>query len=135
MAISPATIAERLSNMFLGNSSEGPKGTGGAYDPSPIDIFVVRTILCRSKRLPPDIVDVIFDHAGYWAHSTNQIDYMEEHKNPLRITGTGKKENKFLVRSESSGDGLVNNQLTDYSYAPSPLASQPLMIGRIWPRS
>lgn len=98
MVISPITIADWLSRMVPGSSSsETPRST--AYEPTPVDIYVVNTMLSRTTRLPPDIVDVIFDHAGYWAHSTNSIDFTDEHKSPLRITGGGKLENRFLVSS------------------------------------
>lgn len=137
MAISPAAIADQMSKMFFGTSSSEPEKKGDAYDPTPVDIVVVRTMMCRAKRLPPDIVDVIFDHAEYWAHSTNQIDYLEEHKSPLRITGSGKKENRFLVSVGGRGDDYEGNPADRSSYAPFPSASSPSMTGgtcqRSWP--
>lgn len=69
----------------------------GTYHPSPIDIFVVRIMLIRSVKLPPDLVDVIFDYAEYWARSTNAIDYRAEHQELLRICGSTKVEDEFLV--------------------------------------
>lgn len=69
----------------------------GTYHPSPIDIVVVRIMLIRSVKLPPDLVDAIFDYAEYWAHSTNAIDYRAEHQELLRICGSTKVEDEFLV--------------------------------------
>ncbi len=67
------------------------------YNPTPIDIAVTRIMLARSKRLPPDIVDAIFDFAEYWAHSTNAINFTTEHQDYLRISGSSQVETKFLV--------------------------------------
>ncbi|KAL2212832.1 hypothetical protein CC79DRAFT_1330138 [Sarocladium strictum] len=75
----------------------------GAYKPSPIDIVVVRTLLTRGRKLPPDLVDDIFDYAEYWAHSSNEIDYILEQKLPLRIAGRSQKEDHFLLRSYPIG--------------------------------
>lgn len=47
----------------------GSVDENGLYEPSPIDVAVVRIMMSRSKSLPPDLVDVIFDYAEYWAHS------------------------------------------------------------------
>ena len=97
--ISPGALVDRINNlttMVFGNASSESTADGG-YDPSPMDVFVVREMLSRAIRLPPDIVDVIFDYAEYWAHSTNYIDYLEEHKTPMRVVGTSKSENRFLV--------------------------------------
>ncbi|GJN69483.1 hypothetical protein ACCO45_002294 [Purpureocillium lilacinum] len=69
------------------------------YNPTPIDIAVTRIMLARSKRLPPDIVDAIFDFAEYWAHSTNAINFTTEHQDYLRISGSSQVETKFLLRS------------------------------------
>lgn len=71
----------------------------GSYHPSPVDIAVVRVMMTRGLRLPPDIVDAIFDHAEYWARSTNEVDFKLEHHSHLRIVGQSQKEDSFLVRA------------------------------------
>ncbi|KAF4122909.1 hypothetical protein GMORB2_7216 [Geosmithia morbida] len=75
----------------------GEASSPDPYRPTPIDIVVVREMLSRGCRLPPDIVDAVFDHAEYWAYSSNYIDYQEEHGSALRINGSRPTENKFLV--------------------------------------
>ena len=69
----------------------------GPYEPTPLDICKVRALMVARIGLPEEIVDSIFDFAEYWAHSSNYIDYMEEHKDPLRIAGGCRLENRFLV--------------------------------------
>lgn len=61
-----------------------------AYHPSPIDITVVRIMLARSKKLPPDVVDFIFDQAEYWASTTASV-------SSGQVIGTSSAENTFLV--------------------------------------
>ncbi|KAM5349103.1 hypothetical protein ACJ41O_008926 [Fusarium nematophilum] len=104
--ILPITVVNRLRS-FMGqnvpendenDSNDTPK-EDESYNPTPIDIVVTRVMLTKGKRLPPGIVDVIFDFAEYWAHSSNEIDYMAEHNGPLRVHGSSPAENKFLIRS------------------------------------
>ncbi|KAG8414755.1 hypothetical protein J3459_014080 [Metarhizium acridum] len=84
----------------------------GTYHPNPIDIVVVRIMLTRSVKLPPDLVDAIFDYAEYWAHSTNAIDYQAEQQEPLRIYGSSRTEDKFLLRSYPVGLTGIKGQDT-----------------------
>ncbi|KHO01349.1 uncharacterized protein MAM_00350 [Metarhizium album ARSEF 1941] len=80
----------------------------GTYHPNPIDIVVVRIMLTRSVKLPPDLVDIIFDHAEYWAHSTNVIDYQADQQEPLRICGSSRAENRSrLAQLRSYPVGLT----------------------------
>jgi hypothetical protein len=90
-------LANKLQEMVFGNPSSS---TDEPYNPSPLDICKLRALLARERGLPPDIVDVIFDYAEYWAHSSNHIDYLEEHKDALRVAGGGRMENRFLVSSK-----------------------------------
>jgi hypothetical protein len=62
-----------------------------------VDIVVTRFMLARKFKLPPDVVDMIFDHAEYWAHSSNEIDYLVEQQAPLCVSGTAPTKNRFLV--------------------------------------
>ncbi|KAM0453069.1 hypothetical protein ACHAPV_009184 [Trichoderma viride] len=68
------------------------------YEPSPIDIAVVRAMLCRTKKLPPDLIDAIFDFGEYWAHSTTQ-----RHENIHVRGGNPDREDRFLLRSYPLG--------------------------------
>jgi len=82
------------------------------FNPTPGDINLVRVMMSRAKQLPPDVVDMIFDHAEYWAHSSNYIDFKDEHRQPLRVVGRSRMEDKFLLRSFPVGlttlDGRVS---------------------------
>lgn len=69
------------------------------YQPTPVDIQVAWKMVTAATKFPSDIVDDILDHAEYWAHSSNYIDFQEEHQAQLRIAGTSKMENRFLVSS------------------------------------
>ncbi|KJZ75191.1 hypothetical protein HIM_05385 [Hirsutella minnesotensis 3608] len=101
----PDLLIRRLREMELPVDTDGvearpgdktPAGCqDGAYRPTPIDIVVTRVMLTRSKGLPPDVVDDIFDMAEYWAHSTNAVNYQTEHQDHLRIS----QDSKFLLRS------------------------------------
>ncbi|KAH6980905.1 hypothetical protein BKA56DRAFT_486020 [Ilyonectria sp. MPI-CAGE-AT-0026] len=74
-------------------------GHGAAFSPSPIDIVVARIMLARGLKLPTDLVNVIFDHAEYWAHSSNEIDYIAEHGDPLSILGKSPTNNRLVLRA------------------------------------
>ncbi|KAG5915784.1 hypothetical protein E4U42_007909 [Claviceps africana] len=77
----------------------------GCYRPTPVDIIVAHIMLTRSLKLPPELVDSIFDMAEYWAHSINVIDYPAQQQRELRIMGSSRTENKFLVSSLTIIDG------------------------------
>lgn len=107
----PAMIISRLRDMELRQPEErDPLPDAGdnansqdGYKPTPIEVVATRIMLTRSKRLPPDLVDSIFDFAEYWAHSTNTLHYPSEQQDHLRITGSGASENKFLVSRSGAG--------------------------------
>ncbi|KAJ3523934.1 hypothetical protein NM208_g12259 [Fusarium decemcellulare] len=104
--ILPHSVIQRLRNLSF--PIEDPSGDDHSNDASasnknpnltPIDVIVTRVMLTKGKKLPPGIVDVIFDFAEYWAHSSNEFDYLAEHQDPLRVHGSSHSENKFLLRS------------------------------------
>ncbi|KAM4063711.1 Ankyrin repeat protein [Hirsutella rhossiliensis] len=130
----PAMLIRRLRDMELQQPEKrdpspaaGDDNSQGGYRPTPIDIVVTRIMLTRSKRLPPDLVDSIFDFAEYWAHSTSVVNYPSEHQDHLRIRGTGADENKFLLRSlplgltTIHGDQNLAEELTYDSNEAKPL--------------
>ncbi|KAH6604446.1 hypothetical protein Trco_007892 [Trichoderma cornu-damae] len=86
-------------------SRENPLRFGDPYWPSPVDIAVVRAMLFRSKKLPHDLIDAVFDFAEYWAHSMTHLD------ESIHIRGGNEeRENRFLVSIclRSYPVGLVN---------------------------
>lgn len=96
----PQNVILGLRSMLLSggqDEEDEKKSTSPVKDLTPIDIVIARIMLTKGKKLPPDVVDVIFDFAEYWAHSSNEIDFIAEHSNPLMINGGSPVENKFLV--------------------------------------
>lgn len=105
--ILPHAVINSLKNMELqggakpsDDSDTKDVGHGAAFSPSPIDIVVARIMLARGLKLPTDLVNVIFDHAEYWAHSSNEIDYIAEHGDPLSILGKSSTNNRLVVSIE-----------------------------------
>lgn len=101
-------MLRRLRNAGFGQENQAPQSSRSnetsqsssaddGYRPTPADICIVRLMITRAIKLPPDLVDAIFDHAEYWAHSSNEIDFELEHKSPLKIVGSSPVEDKFLV--------------------------------------
>lgn len=98
----PQNVILGLRSMLLSegqDEEDEKKSTSPVKDLTPIDIVIARIMLTKGKKLPPDVVDVIFDFAEYWAHSSNEIDFIAEHSSPLTINGGSPVENKFLLRS------------------------------------
>ncbi|UKZ71094.1 uncharacterized protein TrAtP1_012059 [Trichoderma atroviride] len=93
------------------------------YEPSPIDIAVVRAMLCRSKKLPPDLIDAIFDFGEYWAHSTTQL-----HESIHIMGGNPDREDRFLLRSYPLGlvDAGARQNANDQPYTTALPTPRPL---------
>lgn len=73
-----------------------------SFRPKPIDIVVTRIMLTRSKRLPPDLIDAIFDFAEYWAHSTTSVNYHVDNQDHLCIRGTVAQDKMLVSRLHSA---------------------------------
>ncbi|PHH81796.1 hypothetical protein CDD82_7838 [Ophiocordyceps australis] len=74
------------------NASSSSASHSNVYEPTPFDVVVTRVMLGRSMKLPPDLVDCIFDYAEYWAHSTSVVE-----------DNSGGDPNQFLLRSYPLG--------------------------------
>lgn len=99
----------------------------GFYRPTPIDIAVAQIMLTKSMKLPPELVDSIFDLAEYWAHSINAIDYQAEQQDHLRIPGPSASEDKFLLRSYPLGlTGIEGQNSLSKELAYDTRAAKPL---------
>ncbi|KAH7126371.1 hypothetical protein B0J13DRAFT_565390 [Dactylonectria estremocensis] len=96
------------------NSIRGMPPQGGArppapakkdapFSPTPIDIVVTRIMLTRGVKLPPDVVDMIFDHAEYWAHSSNEFNFRAEIQDQLRVVGNSPNNNQLVLRAYPVG--------------------------------
>ncbi|RGP67921.1 hypothetical protein FSPOR_5582 [Fusarium sporotrichioides] len=80
-------------------------------DITPVDVVIARIMLTKGKKLPPDVVDMIFDFAEYWAHSSNEVDFKLQHQSPLTVNGGSPLQNKFVLRSYPVGlTGLQGRQ-------------------------
>lgn len=110
--IIPANIIQRMQNMWneengqtlnesQANTSNtdssvphaGKRDDDGTYNPSPIDVAVVRIMLAKATKLPIDVVDGIFELAEYWVRTTTATDYSSS---PLTV-GSSEGEDRFLV--------------------------------------
>lgn len=68
------------------NSQVGQDDSAGTntpredYVPTYADVVVVKSLLLvpHGYSLPPEIVDMIVDHAGYWAHTTSEVKYGDD---------------------------------------------------------
>lgn len=68
--------------------SEGDK----SYQPSIVDVAVVKAMLYRAKKLPADLIDTILDMAEYWIHTSTHLD-----ERISVMGGSEARENRFLV--------------------------------------
>ncbi|EGX90207.1 hypothetical protein CCM_06626 [Cordyceps militaris CM01] len=73
----------------------GQHNDDGHYDPSPIDVAVVRIMLAKATKLPIDVVDGIFELAEYWVRTTTAADITG---NEMSISSHFIQD-KFLLRS------------------------------------
>ncbi|KAK6224264.1 hypothetical protein QIS74_02591 [Colletotrichum tabaci] len=103
-----ALIARVVSNMQSDVQVHKPASRvtqePGNYKPSPTDVSVVRIMLEKASKLPPEIMDIIVDEAQYWAHSEASIyRRADSFHDALRVVGTTKDENKLLLRCPPIG--------------------------------
>ncbi|KAF7552431.1 hypothetical protein G7046_g7410 [Stylonectria norvegica] len=130
--IMPVGVMNRLQSLLTSTPDNETRSENEPYLPTPVDITVVRIMLVRGKRLPPDLVDAMLDFAEYWAHNSNEVDYLMQHSSPLRINGSSTVENKFMLRSYPVGlttpedkMGLIEELAYDMTEAkPYPLGKE-----------
>ncbi|KXH41680.1 hypothetical protein CSAL01_09931 [Colletotrichum salicis] len=76
----------------------------GNYKPSHVDVIVVRVMLEKAFNFPPELLDLIIDQAEYWPHSEASIYHaVTPLRDALRVVGTTKDENKFILRCPPIG--------------------------------
>ncbi|KAK2048784.1 hypothetical protein LZ31DRAFT_515589 [Colletotrichum somersetense] len=102
-----AFFAKVVSNMQVGLQDPEPDQVPqepGRYKPTPIDVVVVRIMLEKASKLPPEVMDIIIDEAEYWAHSEASIHHPSTAlRDTLRVVGTTSEENKLLLRCPPIG--------------------------------
>lgn len=78
------------------------------YEPSILDVLVVKAMLNKAVALPPELLNTILDQAEYWPHST-----AEWSGGPLSIFGGRRdREDVFLVRNLTARLLLISGGLT-----------------------
>ncbi|OLN96525.1 hypothetical protein CCHL11_00779 [Colletotrichum chlorophyti] len=99
-----ARVIETMQSGSQDQQAERVDPTAGVdYKPTPLDVVVVRIMLEKAMKFPPEILDIIIDHAEYWPHSEASVENTTPgHRNPLSVMG-GRDENKFLLRCPPIG--------------------------------
>ncbi|KAK1701181.1 hypothetical protein BDP55DRAFT_625426 [Colletotrichum godetiae] len=93
----------------------------GNYKPSHADVIVVRVMLEKAFNFPPELLDLIIDQAEYWPHSEASIYHaVTPLRDALRVVGTTKDENKFILRCPPIGFSDFKKVGTAFKTAPLP---------------
>lgn len=81
--------------------SSTPGRQEGPYEPSVVDVLVVKVMLNRALNFPPEIVDVVIDLAEYWPHHAVEVNWGDETPEVVRgrsgVFEDDGPEDKFLV--------------------------------------
>lgn len=72
------------------NTGSTDSGRAG-YEPSALDVVVVKIMLTKGCKLPHEIVLSLLDHAEYWPHTTTTLDHS------LSVSSGAGRENQFVV--------------------------------------
>ena len=67
-----------------------------SYEPTVLDVIVVKAMLNKALRLPPEIIDTVVDMAEYWPHTSTEMIYTGRPA-IARKNATSGAENQFLV--------------------------------------
>lgn len=79
------------------HNSESDPNTGSSdsrkaeYEPSALDVVVVKIMLTKGCNLPHEIVLSLLDLAEYWPHTTTTLDHS------LSVSSGAGRENQFVV--------------------------------------
>ncbi|KAJ0343449.1 hypothetical protein COL154_011283 [Colletotrichum chrysophilum] len=106
------------------NGPDGQSSTQqvpGEYKPTLADVLVVRVMLEKAAKFPPELLDLIFDQAEYWPHSEASMAWQV---NVPRggagiVGGDPNGENKLLLRCPPIG-------FTDYRKVGEAFKTAPL---------
>lgn len=86
------------------STTTGSSG-GSQYEPSVVDVIVVKAMLIKALGFPPEILDRIVDLAEYWPHTTTELNgttVIARGNNPFGVDRPS-TENMFLLRSPPLG--------------------------------
>lgn len=88
-----------------GSASDATTGSSvprsAEYEPSALDVVVVKIMLTRGCKLPHEIVLSLLDHAEYWPHTTAIMDHS------LTVSSGADRENRFIVSAAPQSHGLA----------------------------
>lgn len=121
-------LLARLTELANMESSDQLKGDG-TYEPTVLDVLVVRAMLNKTLSLPPELIDDVIDWAEYWPHSTVVGDYRAR---PKTVTGGSRRsgpESAFLV-SASRLDPAVHALMLVLGSLPAPRIPQAPCCGK-----
>ena len=90
------TNHEHDDNDKMDNTLQEPTDAPDSYEPIVLDVIVVKAMLNKATRLPPEIIDTVVDLAEYWPHTSTEIIYTGR---PAidRKDANSAVENQFLV--------------------------------------
>lgn len=86
-----ASSSARSSNSSSHNSATSIDLRHADYEPSALDVVVVKIMLTKGCKLPHEIVLSLLDHAEYWPHTTTTLD------RSLTVSSGPGREDQFLV--------------------------------------
>ena len=85
------------------DDSDEMDDTPGSYEPTVLDVIVVKAMLNKAIRLPPEIIDTVVDMAEYWPHTSTEMIYTGRPA-IARKNATSGAENQFLVSPPSTSN-------------------------------
>lgn len=69
-----------------------------SFEPKAIDVVIVKEML--QKKLPPELINTVLDHAEYWPHTTSVTSFENLPEGKLKVlSGRSERENVFVIRS------------------------------------
>ncbi|KAM0277499.1 hypothetical protein ACHAQH_005777 [Verticillium albo-atrum] len=94
--------------------------------PKAIDVLVVKAILTKATNFPPEILDMIIDHAEYWPCSETFMDYTGANKVRISAGRAGHAaEDRLLLRTPPVG--FTTSAVADLNtWNSRPAPTQPL---------
>lgn len=105
-----ASSSARGSNSSSHNSATSIDLRHADYEPSALDVVVVKIMLTKGCKLPHEIVLSLLDHAEYWPHTTTTLD------RSLTVSSGPGREDQFLVSDthQPSVFLFTNRQLVSF---------------------
>ncbi len=91
------SIMEQIGLLSIGDPASA---ASEPYEPTVLDVLVVKAMLQKAMRLPGELIDLVIDQAEYWPHTTASFD--QQRDGELSVLGGSRsgrvQENHFVVR-------------------------------------